>query len=148
MIEMREKACQNSGSPKRRILLGVARAVDSVNETIGKYRHIYTYGELIHNKDVIVELEKRASGITEDIDSVPQEESTVIIIRSHGVPKAVYQKIENRGFELLDLTPVRLSHVSITVCLEAGDMPVVIIGAEDHPEVTGIKGWAQGPVMW
>ncbi|MDY3003563.1 MAG: 4-hydroxy-3-methylbut-2-enyl diphosphate reductase, partial [Christensenella hongkongensis] len=131
---------QNAG-----FCFGVARAVDSVNETIGKYRHIYTYGELIHNKDVIVELEKKGVRITEDIDSVPQEESTVIIIRSHGVPKAVYQKIENRGFELLDLTCPFVARIHNRV-IEAGDMPVVIIGAEDHPEVTGIKGWAQGPV--
>lgn len=131
---------QNAG-----FCFGVARAVDSVNETIGKYRHIYTYGELIHNKDVIVELEKKGVRITEDIDSVPQEESTVIIIRSHGVPKAVYQKIENRGFELLDLTCPFVARIHNCV-IEAGDMPVVIIGAEDHPEVTGIKGWAQGPV--
>lgn len=131
---------QNAG-----FCFGVARAVDSVNETIGKYRHIYTYGELIHNKDVIVDLEKKGVRITEDIDSVPQEESTVIIIRSHGVPKAVYQKIENRGFELLDLTCPFVARIHNRV-IEAGDMPVVIIGAEDHPEVTGIKGWAQGPV--
>lgn len=131
---------QNAG-----FCFGVARAVDSVNETIGKYRHIYTYGELIHNKDVIVELENKGVRITEDIDSVPQEESTVIIIRSHGVPKAVYQKIENRGFELLDLTCPFVARIHNRV-IEAGDMPVVIIGAEDHPEVTGIKGWAQGPV--
>ncbi len=131
---------QNAG-----FCFGVARAVDSVNETIGKYRHIYTYGELIHNKDVIVELEKKGVRITEDIDSVPQEESTVIIIRSHGVPKAIYQKIENRGFELLDLTCPFVARIHNRV-IEAGDMPVVIIGAEDHPEVTGIKGWAQGPV--
>ena len=131
---------QNAG-----FCFGVARAVDSVNETIGKYRHIYTYGELIHNKDVIVDLEKKGVRITEDIDSVPQEESTVIIIRSHGVSKAVYQKIENRGFELLDLTCPFVARIHNRV-IEAGDMPVVIIGAEDHPEVTGIKGWAQGPV--
>ena len=131
---------QNAG-----FCFGVARAVDSVNETIGKYRHIYTYGELIHNKDVIVELEKKGVRITEDIDSVPQEESTVIIIRSHGVPKAIYQKIENRGFELLDLTCPFVARIHNRV-IEAGGMPVVIIGAEDHPEVTGIKGWAQGPV--
>ena len=64
---------------------GVARAVDTVNETVGKFDHIYTYGELIHNKDVIADLEKKGIRVTEDLDAVPRDQSTVIVIRSHGV---------------------------------------------------------------
>ncbi len=125
---------------------GVARAVDSVNEIIGKYQHIYTYGELIHNKDVIADLAQKGVSITEDINSVPREGSTLIIIRSHGVSKSVYDEIKSRGFEILDLTCPFVARIHNRV-IEAGDVPVIIIGAEDHPEVIGIKGWAQGEVF-
>ncbi|MEG0256668.1 MAG: bifunctional 4-hydroxy-3-methylbut-2-enyl diphosphate reductase/30S ribosomal protein S1 [Christensenella sp.] len=124
---------------------GVARAVDAVGEIIGKYENIYTYGELIHNKDVIVDLEKKGVKVTEDINLVPQVESTVIVIRSHGVSKHVYESIKKRGFEILDLTCPFVTRIHKRV-IEAGDTPVIIIGAENHPEVVGIKGWAQGTV--
>lgn len=124
---------------------GVARAVDAVNEIVGKYDHIYTYGELIHNKDVIVDLEKKGVLVTEDIDTVPHVENTVIVIRSHGVSREVYEQISRRGFEILDLTCPFVTRIHKRV-IEAGDTPVVIIGAENHPEVVGIMGWAQGKV--
>lgn len=124
---------------------GVARAVDAVNEIAGSYDHIYTYGELIHNKDVIADLERKGVRVTEDLDSVPQAPSTVIVIRSHGVSKAVYDKIQERGFEALDLTCPFVARIHKRV-IEAGNTPVVIIGTENHPEVAGIKGWAQGAV--
>ncbi|MDY3752301.1 bifunctional 4-hydroxy-3-methylbut-2-enyl diphosphate reductase/30S ribosomal protein S1 [Christensenella minuta] len=124
---------------------GVARAVDTVNETVGKFDHIYTYGELIHNKDVIADLEKKGIRVTEDLDAVPRDQSTVIVIRSHGVSKAVYDKIRERGFDVLDLTCPFVARIHKRV-IEAGDTPVVIIGTENHPEVAGIKGWAQGEV--
>ena len=124
---------------------GVARAVDAVNETVGKYDHIYTYGELIHNKDVIADLEKKGVRVTEDLSAVPQAPNTVIVIRSHGVSKEVYDEIAAREFELLDLTCPFVTRIHKRV-IEAGDIPVIIIGAENHPEVAGIKGWAQGEV--
>ncbi|WP_066647653.1 bifunctional 4-hydroxy-3-methylbut-2-enyl diphosphate reductase/30S ribosomal protein S1 [Christensenella timonensis] len=124
---------------------GVARAVDTVNGIIGTYDHIYTYGELIHNKDVVESLSGKGVLVTEDIDSVPQLASTLIIIRSHGVSRDVYEKIKERGFETLDLTCPFVTRIHKRV-IEAGDMPVIIIGASDHPEVIGIKGWAQGTV--
>ena len=77
---------------------GVARAVDTVNGIIGTYDHIYTYGELIHNKDVVESLSGKGVLVTEDIDSVPQLASTLIIIRSHGVSGEVYEKIKERGY--------------------------------------------------
>ncbi|MEA4853603.1 MAG: bifunctional 4-hydroxy-3-methylbut-2-enyl diphosphate reductase/30S ribosomal protein S1 [Christensenella sp.] len=124
---------------------GVARAVDAVNDIIGRYKHIYTYGELIHNKDVVDKLKNRGVRITEDVDSVPHEEDTLIIIRSHGVSKSVYDAIQNRGVEILDLTCPFVARIHKRV-IEAGDVPVVIVGAKNHPEVIGIQGWAKGNV--
>ncbi|MEG1657119.1 MAG: bifunctional 4-hydroxy-3-methylbut-2-enyl diphosphate reductase/30S ribosomal protein S1 [Christensenellaceae bacterium] len=122
---------------------GVKRAVDSVNDIIGKYENIYTYGELIHNKDVISALAQKGVKVTENIHSISKGESTVIVIRSHGVSKAIYDDIASHGFEVLDLTCPFVTRIHKRV-KQAGDTPVIIIGAAAHPEVIGIEGWAPG----
>ncbi len=121
---------------------GVKRAVDAVENIIGKYGHIYTYGELIHNKDVIQRLAERGVMVTEHIDSVPDDADTLIVIRSHGISRADHEKIEARGFEALDLTCPFVKRIHDKVKNSA--VPVIIVGAENHPEVAGIRGWAPG----
>ncbi len=121
---------------------GVKRAVDAVQEIIGKHKHIYTYGELIHNSDVVASLARGGVQVIEDIAQIPQEEDTVVVIRSHGVPKAVYEQIERRGFEILDLTCPFVKRIHDKV--KTAQVPVIIIGAQNHPEVVGIRGWVSG----
>ncbi len=121
---------------------GVKRAVDAVENIIGKYGHIYTYGELIHNKDVIEKLAERGVMVTEDIDSLPNEADTLVVIRSHGISRADHEKIEARGFEALDLTCPFVKRIHDKV--KNSSVPVIIVGTENHPEVSGIRGWAPG----
>lgn len=121
---------------------GVKRAVDAVENIIGKYGHIYTYGELIHNNDVIKMLAGRGVMVTEDIDSLPDAADTLVVIRSHGISRADHEKIEARGFEALDLTCPFVKRIHDKV--KNSDVPVIIVGAENHPEVAGIRGWAPG----
>ncbi len=131
---------QNAG-----FCFGVKRAVDTVTHITGKYTHIYTYGELIHNKDVIDRLKQKGVLVTEDTDSLETTEDTLIVIRSHGVSREVFEKIQDRGFEILDLTCPFVKRIHNKV-KTSGSTPVIVIGAGDHPEVTGIKGWAQSEV--
>jgi len=122
---------------------GVKRAMDAVNGIIGKYGKIYTYGELIHNNDVIKKLEEQGVEVTRDVGSLPEDGDTLIIIRSHGVPKDIYDIIKRKGFDTLDLTCPFVKRIHDKV-KSAGGRPVIIVGAADHPEVIGIRGWAQG----
>ena len=124
---------------------GVKRAVDAVEAISGKYRHIYTYGELIHNKDVVERLKQKGVGVIEDIAELDEPADTLIVIRSHGVSRAVYEDIKACGFEILDLTCPFVKRIHEKV-KDSRESAVIIIGAEEHPEVTGIKGWARGDV--
>jgi len=132
---------QNAG-----FCFGVKRAVDAVNGIVGKYKNIYTYGELIHNKDVIERLSEKGVKVTNDLDEIESSEDCLIVVRSHGVSKEIYDKINKSGFEMLDLTCPFVKRIHDKV-REAGERTVIIIGAEDHPEVIGIKGWARGEVF-
>ena len=81
---------------------GVKRAVDTVYEQVErcKGRKIYTYGPIIHNEEVVKDMRSKGVGVIHSEEELEQLESgTVVIIRSHGVPKKIYAIMEERGLE-------------------------------------------------
>lgn len=127
---------------------GVRRAVEQVYHQVkeGK-KPVYTYGPIIHNDQVVRDLEAlgvRVIHAEEDLESI--SEGTVIV-RSHGVPRRIQEKIEARGLELVDATCPFVKKIHRIVMEESRKGAAVIIaGDESHPEVEGIRGWAEGPV--
>ena len=122
---------------------GVKRAVDLVYEQIEKNpgKAIYTYGPIIHNEEVVAELESKGVKAIEDddIDKVP---TGVMIIRSHGVSKATQERLEKAGFSIVDATCPFVKKIHRTVDKASAEgKPVLIVGGVDHPEVQGIIGW-------
>ena len=123
---------------------GVKRAVETVYEQIEKGGIIYTFGPIIHNKEVVNDFQKkgvREINSLEELDTLPKG---LVIIRSHGVAKSIYDGIESRGFSIIDTTCpfVKRIHNTVKAESEAGKT-IVIIGNEGHPEVEGIKGWCK-----
>lgn len=127
---------------------GVRRAVEQVYHQVkeGK-KPVYTYGPIIHNDQVVRDLGAlgvRVIHAEEELDSI--SEGTVIV-RSHGVPRRIQEKIEARGLELVDATCPFVKKIHRIVMEESRKGAAVIIaGDESHPEVEGIRGWAEGPV--
>ena len=118
---------------------GVKRAVETAkklkNENPGK--NIYILGELIHNTDVIRELENL--GI-KTIYETPQKGDGICIIRSHGESPEVFEKLKSTGFEVVDLTCPDVKKVQQrAIELAKNDYFVVIVGKSNHPEVMAIK---------
>lgn len=105
---------------------------------------IETLGPLIHNPQAIHRLEQEGVTAVAGMESLCGKR---VVIRSHGVGKAVYEELAARGIDALDATCPHVRR-SQQLVQEAGlkGIPVVIIGAADHPEVIGIAGWAAGPV--
>ncbi len=123
---------------------GVERAVEQVYEQIEHgVKPIYTLGPIIHNEEVVRDLEERGVRVL-DTDKEPGElrEGTVIL-RSHGVGRRVYQALEEQGLQIVDATCpfVKKIHRIVEQQNQEGRR-VIIIGDEAHPEVEGIKGWA------
>ncbi len=123
---------------------GVQRAVEQVYEQVGKVEKLYTYGPIIHNKEVVKDLERKGAKVIDEDGLRGLDEGTVII-RSHGVSKAIYDCIEEKGLSLIDATCpfVRRIHDIVEVESTKGKH-IVIIGNKDHPEVQGIVGWCFG----
>ena len=127
---------------------GVKRAVDTVYKQIKKeQKPIYTYGPIIHNEQVVEDLAARGVQVIRSEEELERITEGTVIIRSHGVPRRICDKIKAQGLTLVDATCpfVRKIHRIVEQESEKGNH-IVIIGSEPHPEVEGIKGWASGPV--
>ena len=92
---------------------GVKRAVDMVYERILEKEPLYTFGPIIHNEEVVRDLEEKGVVVVNDVDELAGKPQGTVIIRAHGV---------ERG--------------------SGEDCHIVIVGNASHPEVKGIKSWS------
>ncbi len=119
---------------------GVRNAVDTALTVPPE--NTYIYGEIIHNPDVVAQIEKRGIRTVEDLREVPS--GAAVIIRSHGVGKDVYRRCEERGIKVIDCTCGFVRRTQRIVEREhAAGRTVAIIGGKSHPEVIGINGWCE-----
>ena len=121
---------------------GVKRAVDKVYELISSGDGpIYTLGPIIHNEQVVSDLDAKGVRVIEEKDLDALDEG-VVVIRSHGIGKAVYEKLKARGLAYVDVTcPFVLKIHRIVERESQRGAHIVIIGDRNHPEVQGICGW-------
>lgn len=126
---------------------GVERAVKTVYDQIEKEccGPVYTYGPIIHNEEVIADLEAKGVYAIEGMEALSELKEGTLIIRSHGVGKAIYDYANERGLNLVDATCpfVKKIHRIVNKASKE-EQYVVIVGNPDHPEVQGICGWCEG----
>ena len=128
---------------------GVKRAVEKVYDQVNQgKKEIYTYGPIIHNEEVVADLESKGVKVLESKEDLQNLVHGTVIIRSHGVGKEIYRDIEEQGLELVDATCpyVRKIHRIVREKSEQGKQ-IIIIGNDTHPEVEGIKGWCVHPAI-
>ena len=133
---------------------GVKRAVDTVYEQARQRKErldageenvpdIYTFGPVIHNEEVVKDLEKKGVKVLRSEEELMELREGHVIIRSHGVGKNVYDILEKNNIGYTDMTCpfVKKIHDIVKRESEAGKY-IIIIGNPEHPEVKGIRGWA------
>ncbi len=130
---------------------GVKRAVDTVKKLKADNpdKNVYVLGELIHNTQVIQELDEL--GI-KTIDELPEKGEGICVIRSHGASPEVFENIKNAGFEIVDLTCLDVKKVQQqAIELAKEGYFLVIVGKSEHPEVVAIKAnaelWSENVVV-
>ena len=119
---------------------GVKRAVDTALSVPPE--NTYIYGEIIHNPDVVQTITARGIQTVEHLSQVPC--GATLIIRSHGVGKAVYEECQRRDIKIVDCTCqfVRRTQNIIREQYAKGNA-IVIVGERTHPEVVGLNGWCE-----
>ena len=128
---------------------GVRRAVETVYDQVEKNtdRKIYTYGPIIHNAEVIKDMEQRGVSVLKSEQELDGVEDGIVIIRSHGVPKRICDRLDEMGIAYVDATCPFVKKIHrIAMEESAKGSHIIIIGNDSHPEVEGIKGWAGSEV--
>ena len=127
---------------------GVSNAVNKAIQILeeNKGATIYCLGELVHNRQVVEQLENLGLSVVQDAKELPKavNSSDKVIIRAHGVSKDVYKKIQELQYECVDLTcPNVLNiHKIAREYLENGYY-ILLVGQKNHPEVLGTYGWCE-----
>ena len=124
---------------------GVNRAVKLTYELLEQGRPVATLGPLIHNPQVVEDLESKGAITCDSVDDVP--DGCEVVIRSHGVGQSVYDKILTRRLAYHDATCPFVTKIH-KIAARAGEEGAMLLVAGDakHPEVQGIVGHTTGKV--
>lgn len=118
---------------------GVNRAINIVNDLIVNDVKVCTLGPIIHNMELVRELKEKGCRPIDDIDELKDGET--LVIRSHGVPKSVIDKLDAKGIDYKDATCPFVKKIHNIVAQANPDSDIVLIaGNKNHPEVQGIIG--------
>lgn len=122
---------------------GVDRAVKIVYNELDNRNNVVTLGPIIHNKNVVSDLEARGCRSVA-LDEVRPEHT--VIIRSHGVGRKVYESLSQLGCTVVDATCPFVDRIHKIACEKSeSGYTVLIAGDSSHPEVIGIRGHCIGP---
>ena len=125
---------------------GVRRAVELVEQTAAAGKTVVTLGPIVHNRHVVERFNRLGVREAAGVEEIP--DGATVIIRAHGVGRAVYEAIAARGLGVVDATCpfVERIHNLVRKAEDEGRRPV-IFGSKTHPEVVGICGWCAGPLV-
>ena len=138
----------------RRVLLakprgycaGVDRAVQAVEIALGKFgAPVYVRKQIVHNKHVVSELEKRGAVFVEETEEVP--EGSVVVFSAHGIAPQVREEAKQRNLTQIDATCPLVTKVHNEARrFAANDYDILLIGHEGHEEVIGTTGEAPASI--
>ena len=124
---------------------GVNRAVKLTYELLEQGRPVATLGPLIHNPQVVEDLESKGAITCDSVDDVP--DGYEVVIRSHGVGQSVYDKISTRRLAYHDATCPFVTKIHKIAARAGADGAMLLVaGDAKHPEVQGIVGHTTGKV--
>lgn len=124
---------------------GVKRAVEMVYKEAETGKKVYTLGPIIHNEQVVQDLEQKGVRVIDTPEELSEAEDATVIIRSHGISADVYHQLEDKKVRIVDATCPFVSkiHRIVEKKYQEGSC-IVIVGNANHPEVEGINGWCNG----
>jgi len=128
---------KNSG-----LCYGVKRALRLARNTRKrKTEKVFTFGDLIHNPQVISDLEKMGIHSVDDLGQIAEG---TVIIRSHGVSPKIYKALDNKKIEIVDATcPIVKKIQKLVEALAEKEEEIIIVGNKKHPEIKGLIGYSR-----
>ena len=125
---------------------GVRDAVNLAYETAEKEGEVYMLGHIVHNENVVEELEKAGTKVIHDLNEVPDNKP--ILFRAHGTVPKVWDEAGKKGINIVDATCPLVTEIHEEVRkLAAENRRIIIIGDHGHDEVNGIMEQVQDPMV-
>lgn len=121
---------------------GVDRAVNLVYELVEKGEKVCTLGPIIHNSQLVADLESKGVKIIDKVSDCP--DGYTIVIRTHGVEKSIIDEAKCSNINYVDATCPFVSKIHRIVTDQPDDCVTLIAGDENHPEVKGIRSYCKG----
>ncbi|MDO4363600.1 MAG: bifunctional 4-hydroxy-3-methylbut-2-enyl diphosphate reductase/30S ribosomal protein S1 [Clostridia bacterium] len=122
---------------------GVDRAVNLVYELVNEGKKVCTLGPIIHNAQLVADLENKGVKIIDDISETPN--GYTVVVRTHGVEKNVLDELESKNIDFVNATCPFVTKIHNIVKKQDENTVVLIAGDKNHPEVLGIKSYCKGP---
>lgn len=113
---------------------GVDRSIRLLDEEIGKGKHVFCYGEIVHNKYVVDSFYAKGVELVHSLDNVYD----TVVIRAHGITKEEYELLNNKNVKIVDLTCPNVLRIHDIICEYVKQKYyIVLIGHSTHPETIG-----------
>ncbi len=127
---------------------GVDRAIEMVKEALRKYgQPVYVRHEIVHNKYVVENLKAEGAVFVEELNEI-KDKSRPVIFSAHGVPKSVPQEALDLNLSYFDATCPLVSKIHKEVeIFDRKQLPVILIGHRNHPEVIGTMGQTKSKIF-
>lgn len=124
---------------------GVKRAIGIAFRTAHTGAHVYMLGDIVHNEDVVREIEK--AGIKK-IRKLTPGKNKILLLRAHGTSLKIIKRAQKLGYKIIDATCPMVKEIhKIAKCMEEKGYRIIVIGDRVHDEVHGIIGQLQGKAI-
>ena len=125
---------------------GVRDAVNLAYDTAKKYGSVYMLGDIVHNEQVVKDLEKAGAKVVGDISEIPDD--SPVLFRAHGTKNNLWKEAKERNLNIIDATCPLVHEIHREVRhLEEEGRKIIIIGDHGHDEVIAIADQVKKPLI-
>jgi len=125
---------------------GVRNAVDQAYKTTKEYGDVYMLGHIVHNENVVKDLEKSGTKVVNSLDQVPAGKP--LLFRAHGTEPNIWEQARKKNLNIIDATCPLVTEIHEEVRkLEKDGRQIIIIGDHGHDEIIGISTQVRNPIV-
>jgi 4-hydroxy-3-methylbut-2-enyl diphosphate reductase len=125
---------------------GVRNAVDQAYKTTKEHGDVYMLGHIVHNENVVEDLEKSGTKVVDSLDQVPT--GNPLLFRAHGTEPSIWEQARKKKLNIIDATCPLVTEIHEEVRrLEKEGRQIIIIGDHGHDEIIGISTQVRHPIV-
>ena len=125
---------------------GVRDAVNLAKKSGEEYESVFMLGDIVHNEDVVDDLNKAGSVVVNNLDEIPEDKP--VLFRAHGTDPQIWKDAQKKKLNIIDATCPLVTEIHKEIkILESENRRTIIIGDHNHDEVEGIAAQVSKPIV-